>query len=402
MPALPDDLNELFAFDEDTGAVSSRESKRLEFKQNFEPNDVSDYIKVLASFANTGGGTIIFGVTNKPKRIVGCTNMPDEADWVNALRSDFDPEIPITIREYTVSGNAVYAVSTDEALHKPIVCKKNRTKQVTDKKGNRKDVLILQESAIYFRYAGQTKIIGYADLQNMLAEREASYLRKMMETLQVVQKVGLGSAGVVDLSAPRSSIYMSRETAKGLNFIDKATVVEEKGAPAYAVMGNVEVKDVIHAPLDEADKNLPSETAQKLLPLVREAYGRDARISPSQVTQLLKHLKIDGDNIHCILERKLRRKYVTRVGISAIENFIRDEPEKAIRVFGSRASIARYDAEHPKPQPAAAATPKPRPSKARRGEPIIVSDEVTVESAGSDMILEEFPPPVKDGSETGS
>jgi hypothetical protein len=105
--------------------------------------------------------------------------------------------------------------------------------QVTDKKGNKKNVLILQEGAIHFRYAGQTKIIGYADLQNMLAEREARYHRKMMETLQVVQKVGLASAGVVDLSAPRSSIYMSKETARGLNFFDKATMVDEKGAPGH-------------------------------------------------------------------------------------------------------------------------------------------------------------------------
>jgi hypothetical protein len=59
---------------------------------------------------------------------------------------------------------------------------------------------------------------------------------------------------------------MSKETAKSLNFIDKASVVEEKGAPAYAIIGNVEVKDVIHAPLDEADKNLPSEAPQKLVP----------------------------------------------------------------------------------------------------------------------------------------
>ncbi|WP_316185140.1 MULTISPECIES: ATP-binding protein [unclassified Bradyrhizobium] len=401
MPSLPDDLSELFAFDAGSGAVTGRESKRLEFKQDYEPADVSEYTKVLASFANTAGGTIVFGVSNKPKRIVGCTNMVDEADWVNALRGDFDPEIPISIKEYQIGGVTLYAVAVDEGLHKPVLCKKNRTKQVTDKKGNKKDILILQESAIYFRYAGQTKTIGYADLHNLLAERETSYLRKMMETLQVVQKVGLASAGVVDLSAPRSSIYMSRETAKGLNFIDKATVVEEKGAPAYAVMGNVEVKDVIHAPLDDADKNLPSEAAQKLLPTVRQAYGRDARISPSQVTQLLKHLKIDGDNIHCVLERKLRRKYVTRMGISAIEAFVRDEPEKAIRVFGSKASIARYDAEHQKPE-AAAESPEPKRRGGKRGEPIIVSDEVMIEPAIPDLIIGDFPPPVKENGDAGT
>jgi hypothetical protein len=348
MADLPDDMGELFDFEPPAGAVSSRESKRLEFKQDYEPTDVSEYTKVLASFANTSGGTIIFGVSNKPKRIVGCNNMIDEADWVNALRADFDPEIPIAIKEYKVSGYAIYAVSTGESLHKPVLCKRNRTKQVRDRKGNTKDVLVLQESAIYFRYAGQTKTIGYSDLQHILADRETAYLRKMMETLQVVQKVGLASAGVVDLSAPRSSIYMSKETARGLNFIDKAKLVEEKGAPAYAIVGNVEVKDVVHAPLDDADKNLPAETAEKLLPLVKEVYGQQTKFSPSQVTKLLKHLKIDGDNVHCIFEPKLRRKFVTRMGISEMERFIRDQPEKAVHVFGSKETIARYESEHPK------------------------------------------------------
>jgi len=344
MLTLPDDISELMSFDANSGAVVSRESKRLEFKQDFEQADLSDYTKVLASFANTEGGTIIFGVSNKPKRIVGCAKMADEADWVNALRGDFEPEIPIAIREYNVNAHLLYAVGTDESLRKPVLCKKNRTKQVKDRKtGTQKDVLVLQESAIYFRYAGQTRTIGYADLQHMLTERETRYLRKMMETLQVVQKIGLANAGVVDLSAPRSSIYMSKETAKSLNFIDRASIVEERGAPAYAIIGNVEVKDVIHAPLDEADKNLPSEAAQKLTSVVKDVYGEHATISPSQVTKLLQHLKIDDDKVHCIVEKKLRRKYVTRMGISAIEKFIRDEPDKAIKVFGSKAAISHFE-----------------------------------------------------------
>lgn len=39
------------------------------------------------------------------------------------------------------------------------------------------------------------------------------YLRKMMETLQVVQKVGIENAGVVDMSVRHSSVYMSAEAA---------------------------------------------------------------------------------------------------------------------------------------------------------------------------------------------
>jgi Putative DNA-binding domain len=304
---------------------------------------MSDYTKILASFANTNGGTIIFGVSNRPKQVVGATNMIDEADWVNALRADFDPEIPLAIAEYKIGPLTVYAVAVDEALHKPVICKKSRSKLVTDKKGKQKDVMIVQESAIYYRYAGQTKTIGYADFQHMLAQREAAYLRKVMETLQVVQKVGVANAGVVDMSAPRSSVYMSRETAKGLNLIDKANLVEEKGAPAYLVMGNVNVNQIVHAQLEDADKNIPTEAAKLLTPIVAEVYGRDVQaIHAAQVTALLKHLGIHGDNQHCIYEKKFGRKFVTRSGLLALETFIREHPKDALDVFGSKAAKQRF------------------------------------------------------------
>jgi hypothetical protein len=74
---------------------------------------------------------------------------------------------------------------------------KNRTKQVTDKKGNKKDALILQEGAIYFRYAGRTKTIGYSDLQHMLADRGAAYPRSSHWLCRDVQE----SSGKHPLSA---------------------------------------------------------------------------------------------------------------------------------------------------------------------------------------------------------
>jgi hypothetical protein len=226
-------------------------------------------------------------------------------------------------------------------LHKPVICKRNRSKQVPDKKGGKTDVVVLREGTIYFRYAGQTRTIGFPELHTMLVEREQTYLKTVMETLQVIQKVGLENAGVVDVSAPKSSVYMSKETAKALSFIDKGKLVQESGAPAYVVMGNIDLQQIVHAPLEEKDKNIPTEAAKLLSPVVKEVYG-EHRITPQQVTQLLRHLKIDGDNHHCVHEKKLGRKYVTRTGLKALEDFIRQHPDEAIAAFGSRAAIMRH------------------------------------------------------------
>jgi hypothetical protein len=120
-------------------------------------------------------------------------------------------------------------------------------------------------------------------------------------------------------------------------------LVEDDGSPAYVVLGQVELNKVVHAPLDEADKNLPTEAATELTRIVREAYGAGGNISAQQVSRLLAHLKIDDDNIHCVQEKKLKRKYVTRAGIAALSDYIRGNPLEALRVFGSKAAIARYE-----------------------------------------------------------
>ena len=340
MFTLPADFVELFQFEAETGAVISRESKRLEFKQDFSAADFSEYTKALATFANSSGGVIVFGVSNKPRTIVGAKGMVDEADWVNRLREDFDPEIPFAIREYKVGPHELYAVGVDASQHKPVICRKTRTKVVA-KKGQKKDVTVLQEGAIYYRYAGQSRLIAFPELHVMLAERDTANMRKVMETLQVVQKVGLDNAGVIDVTVPKPSIMMSPETAKGLNFIKKAELVEEKGAPAYMVVGQVDLQHVVHAPLDDDDKNLPTEAAKLLSRVVKDVYGI-TRISAQQLTSLMRHMKIDGDDQHCVYEKKLRRKYVTRAGLAAVEDYIRSNPGHAIQAFGSKAAKGEY------------------------------------------------------------
>jgi predicted HTH transcriptional regulator len=123
MVDLPDDLGALIQFDA-KGAVASREGKRLEFKEDFIAGDLSDYTKVLASFANAGGGVIVFGVSNNPRTIVGASGMTDEANWANRLRDDFEPELAITVKEYKALGHILYAVGLGPCLHKPVICKR--------------------------------------------------------------------------------------------------------------------------------------------------------------------------------------------------------------------------------------------------------------------------------------
>ena len=128
---------------------------------------MSDYTKALAAFANADGGYLIFGVSNRPRQIVGVTNEIDEAQWIDRLRQDFDPELLINIANYRVGSLNVFVVGVDQLPFRPVVCRKTRTKQ---SKG--KDVEVLREGTIYYRYAGQSRAIGHAELVQLIHDRE--------------------------------------------------------------------------------------------------------------------------------------------------------------------------------------------------------------------------------------
>ena len=165
----------------------------------------------------------------------------------------------------------------------------------------------------------------------------------VMQTLKVMERVGLENTGVVNINEQTSNLYVSRETAKGLKLIDRGKLVEKEGAPAYVVLGKVNLNRVVHAPMEEADKNLPTEAATQLRPIVEQVYGRGSTIYAQQVTAIMKHLKIDDDNLHCVKGKKLGRKYIRRAGIKKLAEYINEKPLEALRAFGSKAAIQKYE-----------------------------------------------------------
>jgi len=247
---LPNNLSDILAFDPVTLAVTGRESKRREFKLDYFQKDISDYTKTLASFANADGGCLIFGVRDKPREIVGVTNIPDEARWADRLREDFAPEIIIATRTYEIGSLILLVVSTDPSPLRPVIARTNRSKKIV-KEGKSVVSEAIREGTIYYRYGGQTRAIGYSELVEMLLEREKRRLKAIMENLKVVEKIGIENVGIVDMKEGSSHLYLSKETARGLSFIDRGRFVEEDGAPAYVVLGNVDLNQVIHRPFED-------------------------------------------------------------------------------------------------------------------------------------------------------
>ena len=352
MADLPDNIDDLIEFDLDTLRVSSREGKHREFKLLFKPRELSRYTKTLAAFANADGGMIIFGVGESPRRIEGIdqSTFLEEADWTNRLRQDFDPEITISIKEYQVTDKKVIVVQTDPNPERPVLCRRDRSIAIQEKGGD-KDICLLKEGLIYYRYSGQTRPIGYTELQALLQERDDHRQRSFLESIQLISQIGPDRTGIVDIAeieTPSSDVplYVTREIAKSLNFIDQGQFVEKDGTPAYTVAGKVQLNEVVERPIDELDKNLPQETAQKLIPIIHEMYGPNTPFTASHLAKLAKFLGIrsdeEVDEHYMVNEKKLKRLFYKRAGIDYIEKAIKSDPIGCLRAFASRETIKSY------------------------------------------------------------
>ena len=66
--------------------ITQNESKTLEFKENTK--SLTPILKTIVAFANTAGGTIVIGVSDKEKRIVGVKNPLQEEERLANIISD--------------------------------------------------------------------------------------------------------------------------------------------------------------------------------------------------------------------------------------------------------------------------------------------------------------------------
>ena len=74
-PFSQEELNYIFRTSpKNPDRLVSRESSNLEFKLSFGWKGLPRYLKSFAAFANMKGGYLVFGVANRPRKLVGLTD----------------------------------------------------------------------------------------------------------------------------------------------------------------------------------------------------------------------------------------------------------------------------------------------------------------------------------------
>lgn len=282
-----------FAFELDNrGYLKKRESYNLEYKQNFQLGDnLLKYLKTLVGMANNKGGQIIFGVLNSPHKPIGMTNQKlheiDPKDIDARIREYFSPEIKWTMAFQDFQGRSFGMLSVEEAVIKPVVCKKNKSD-------------VLREVAIYYRYRGETKEIEYPELYRLLeTEREKERIL-WMKHIERISMVGPRNVHILDkyngeISFGDRKVLLDKSLIDQLTFIREGhfTEKEGEGSPTLKLIGTIEgLIDVDNAAIDPnamyplTTKELQTKLGLNSYEIQAIIYHLDLKSKPKRHTEI--------------------------------------------------------------------------------------------------------------------
>ncbi|WP_299615318.1 helix-turn-helix domain-containing protein [uncultured Tateyamaria sp.] len=255
--------------------INCRESRTLEFKEQFNFSALADYFRDFAAFANNAGGYLVFGVTDSPRTAAGLSSKAldsfeklDPEKLTGLLNDCFSAEIVWETAQIEVDGKSFAAFHVFASSEKPIICTKDEGKSQTLKNGS-----------IYYRYGGRTQVIKHGELQAIINERIEQTNAAWIDHVQQVGIAGPKKAVLLsesDLNATDSSkkFVVDRELASKLKFIKKGHFKEDATEQAMRLVGDVtpieavEVEKIVEANLFEkypyTAKALASEVAGRV------------------------------------------------------------------------------------------------------------------------------------------
>ena len=182
--------------------IKGGESERIEFKESFD----KETIKTAVALANTKGGIILIGVSDK-SRIKGAQIGKDTLkDWANMISQSTEPRIIPEIEVSEIDGKSVAIIRIKEFPIKPVSVKGKYFRRV----GNSNRIMPMQEIAqMHFHSAGMSwdKLSARdVTIEDIDVEKVKRYIKKANETgrrkieddekpLQVLEKLELRKEG---------------------------------------------------------------------------------------------------------------------------------------------------------------------------------------------------------------
>lgn len=271
----------------DPTRIINREGTSIEFKESYNHGGMAQYFKTIASFANNAGGYIIFGIGDKPRKLLGLKekNLRQFEDlnveiFTKNLLDYFSPEIKWDHCTFEFKGLSFGVIYTYPLINKPCICRKNAEDP------NQK--YSLKEGDIYYRYGGRSERIQYTELNQIIESSRKNEERKWIEFAKKAVRIGIDNACLLDLnngvmSGTGGSVIIDEKLIEKLSFIREGEFVEVKGKPTLRLVG-----DVIGA---ETGKLIVGESTRKVVRAIETSDIVRAFLKQEIVEEPLEFLK---------------------------------------------------------------------------------------------------------------
>lgn len=271
------------------GALKSRESNTVEFKESFNKNSTAKYAKTMAAFSNNRGGHIIFGVKDNPRMIVGLKNDNFEnlsqEQFSEAINSLFAPAIdwdcgtlvvavPATDGTGTMQSLKIGWIYTAEAEYKPIIAQKPN------------DGEKINSGDVYYRYRARSEKIKFAEMNRIIEERTAKEREGLLKLFEVIRDNKTAKLGIVNYSNGKISTpygvdvsfdrKLVTQVLRKAKFIKEGSFSETDGIPVIKVTGNIDLAEEVPVPEGNPDETHPyiqRQLAEKLNISMQDLYA---------------------------------------------------------------------------------------------------------------------------------
>lgn len=271
----------------DVSRIVNREGTTIEFKESYSHGSMSQYFKTMAAFANNNGGYIIFGVGDRPRRLIGMQGKSyaqfEELKvevLTNALSEYFSPEIKWEHCTFEYRDNSFGVIYVYPLIRKPCICKKHYDSQNTK--------YALKEGDIYYRYGGRSERIKYSELAAIIDESRKEEEKQWIDFAKKAAKIGVANACLLDLqsgqiSGGNSSIILDKNLLEKIAFIKQGEFVETKGKPTLRLVGDI--KEI------STGKIIVHETTKKIVRAIEPSDIVNAFLNNQNVEEPLEFIK---------------------------------------------------------------------------------------------------------------
>lgn len=279
------------------GSLYHRESRELEFKEQFNLAGLAEYFRDFAAFANNIGGFLIFGVTNNPRKLKGLTKQSagqfkkiDPERISGFLKDIFEPEIIWKQEIYTIKKKQFGVFYIYPSPQKPVIAKKNEGRDQVIKSGE-----------IYYRYGGRTDRIQFSELYSMIQERLELQNKNWKELIAKIAKVDPSNAAILDVEKgvieknENQVLVIDKKLLDKIQFVKEGKFSEKDGAKTLKLVGDVQPVDSIEVVKIQA-RRLTDLYPLSATELVNEIKRRIPKVKQNRIWEVIKENDIKNNS----------------------------------------------------------------------------------------------------------